>query len=76
MAHIDDRTREGDFSGVTEVRDYSGGVPGPDTYAFLTVDKGKRTKVIIEPNDKMLKAMANVLSRRKLHLRPGVILIP
>jgi len=76
MAHIDDKVREGDFSGAQETKDYSSGVPGPDSYAFLAVIKGKRTKVIIEPNEKMLKAIANTMTRRKLHLRPGVVLVP
>ena len=76
MAHIDDRMREGEFSSAQEIKDFSSGVPGPETYAFLAVIKGKKTKVIIEPNEKMLKALANVISRRKLFLRPGVVFVP
>lgn len=75
MAHIDDKNHAHAFSGAQETLDYSSGVPGPNTYAFLTVLNGKKTKVIIEPNDKMLKAISGVLTRRNLHLRPGAVLI-
>jgi len=75
MAHIDDKNHEGTFNSAQETRDYSGGVPGPDTYVFLTVHEGKKLKVIIEPNEKMLKAFSGSLTRRNLHLRPGVVLL-
>ncbi|MCL2387020.1 MAG: hypothetical protein FWC89_05645 [Defluviitaleaceae bacterium] len=76
MAHIDDKNHEGAFNGAQEVRDYSGGVKGLDTYAFLTVHDGKKVKIIFDPNEKMLKAISGVLTRRNLHLRAGVILMP
>lgn len=75
MAHVEDKNHEGTFAGAQETRDYSSGVIGSNTYAFLTVYEGKKVKVIIEPNDKMLKAFSGVLTRRKLHLRSGVVLI-
>jgi hypothetical protein len=75
MAHIDDKNHEAAFSTAQETRDYSGGTPGPNTYAFLTNHEGKKIKVIIEPNDKMLKAFSTVLTKRNLHLRPGVVLL-
>ncbi|MCL2199945.1 MAG: DUF6106 family protein [Defluviitaleaceae bacterium] len=74
MAHIDDKNHEGAFGSAQETRDYSGGVPGPNTYVFLIAHESKKLKVIIEPNDKMLKAISTTLTRNKLHLRPGVIL--
>ena len=75
MAHIDDKNHAGEFNGAQEVRDYSSGVPGPDTYAFLAIHNSKKIKVIIEPNEKMLKAISGAMSRRKLHLRPGMIVV-
>jgi len=68
MAHVSDKMREAEFSGAAETHDYTSGDVGPDTYAFLINYKGKRTKIIMEPNDKMLKAMATVLTRRRLHV--------
>jgi len=70
MAHVDDKMRAGEFSGAAETLDYSSGVVGNDTYAFLINYKGKRTKIIIEPNAVMLKALATVLTRRRLHVKP------
>jgi hypothetical protein len=75
IAHIDDKAHEASFSGAQETKDFSRGVSGPDTYVFLTADKGKKLKVIIDPNEKMLKAFSGVLTRRNLHLRPGVVLL-
>ena len=75
MAHIQDKNHEAAFNTAQVTKDFSSGVPGPDTYVFLTVIDGKKTKVIIEPNEKMLKAFCGVLTRRNLHLRPGVVLL-
>ncbi|MCL2217362.1 MAG: DUF6106 family protein [Defluviitaleaceae bacterium] len=75
MAHIDDKNHAAAFGTVQETRDYSSGVPGPDTYMCLLSYKGKKTKLIIEPNEKMLKAIAGSINRRKLFLRPGVVLV-
>jgi hypothetical protein len=66
MAHVEDKNRMGDFNNAQETRDYSSGVVTENTYAFLTMNKGKRTKVIIEPNEVMLKAFSTVLTPRKL----------
>lgn len=75
MAHIDDKNHEHTFNSAQETRDYSSGKPGPNTYAFITVLEGKKTKIIIEPNDKMLKAFSGTLTRRNLHLRAGINLV-
>ena len=69
MAHVEDKMRMGEFQSAQETRDYSSGVVNSDTYAFLTNYKGKRLKVIIEPNAVMLKALATVLTRRRLHVK-------
>jgi uncharacterized membrane protein YciS (DUF1049 family) len=65
MAHVEDTAHARDF-GNAEVKNYFSGVVGKDTYAFLAAHKGKRLKVIIEPNEKMLKAFSTVLTPRKL----------
>jgi hypothetical protein len=75
MAHIDDNAHQHTFSHAQQVKDVSSGTPGPDTYVFAMPLGGKRTKVIFEPNEKMLAAIAKSMNRSKLHLRPGVVLI-
>ena len=69
MAHVEDNMHAHSFSNAQETRNYSSGVVGENTYAFMVNHKGKRTKVIIEPNAVMLKAMATVLTRRRLHVK-------
>ena len=69
MAHVEDKVQMGAFQGAVEVKDYSSGVVNENTYAFLLNYRGKRTKFIIEPNAVMLKAMATVLTRRRLHIK-------
>jgi len=69
MAHVDDKVNAGSFQNAQVVKDYSSGVNGNDTYAFMINYENKRTKVIIEPNEVMLKALASVLMRRRLHVR-------
>lgn len=65
MAHVTDTAHTRDFSTATETKDYSSGVTGPNTYAFLASYKGKRQKIIIEPNDVMIKAFSTVITPRK-----------
>ena len=67
MAHVTDTAHAHELSNVTETKDYSSGIVGPHTYAFVTPYKGKRLKIIIEPNEMMLKAFSTVLTPRKLH---------
>jgi len=69
MAHVEDMTYVGSFSNAQEVHNYSSGVNGPDTYAFLVNKNGKQQKIIIEPNEKMMKAIGGSISRTKLHLK-------
>jgi hypothetical protein len=69
MCHVDDKVRIGEFASAQETRDYSSGVVGENSYAFLTIHNGKRVKIIIEPNEKMMKAISTVLTRRKLFLK-------
>jgi len=75
MAHIDDKSKSNELNNVGAVKDFSSGTPGPDTYVFTVQEKGVKTKVIIEPNEKMLRAIAGVIPKRKLILRSGLIFI-
>ncbi|MDR1540751.1 MAG: DUF6106 family protein [Clostridiales bacterium] len=65
VAHVSDAAHTRDFGGATETKDYSSGVVGNNTYAFLASYKGKRLKIIFEPNEKMIKAFSSVLTPRK-----------
>ena len=67
MAHVQDTARKHDLSNAAETKDYSSGIVGPNTYAFIMAYKGKRTKFIIEPNEMMIKAFSTVLTPRKLY---------
>ncbi|MCL2605007.1 MAG: hypothetical protein FWD90_11055 [Defluviitaleaceae bacterium] len=69
MCHVDDKVHIGDFASAQETRDYSSGESGENTYVFLTTQSGKRIKVIFEPNEKLLKAIGTVLTRRKLFIK-------
>jgi len=69
MAPIEDTVQSGSFNNASETNDYSSGVAGPDTYAFMINLKGKRVKIIFEPNDKMMDTIKGSMSRNKLQLR-------
>ncbi|MCL1845340.1 MAG: hypothetical protein FWF77_05510 [Defluviitaleaceae bacterium] len=71
FAHIDDASHAHAMNSAQETRDFSSGTHGPDTYTFLTTHESKKIKVILDPNEKMLKAFSTAISRRKFHLRPG-----
>ena len=75
MAHVEDKTHLRAFDTAQETISCHSGEIGPNTYAFLATIKGKKAKVIFEPNEKMLKAIGTSLSRSRLHLRPGKILV-
>ncbi len=66
MAHVEDKMHVHEFSNINETKDYSSGVVNANTYAFMTNYKSKHIKVIFEPNEMMLKAIATVISPRKL----------
>ena len=66
MAHVQDTAHTREMSNVSETKDYSSGIAGPNTYAFITPYKGKRLKIVFEPNDMMIKAFSTVLTPRKL----------
>ena len=66
MTHVQDTAHTHEMSNVNETKDYSSGIVGPHTYAFVTSYSGKRLKVIFEPNEMMIKAFSTVLTPRKL----------
>lgn len=65
MAHVENPNCTRSFDNAQETKDYSSGQVLPNTYAFLTTYKGKRLKIIIEPNEMMVNAISTVLSPRK-----------
>lgn len=69
MAHVDDDMHKGDFNNVEETKNCYSGVKSNNTYAFMTNIKGKRTKIVFEPNDMMLQAIKTVLTPRKLFIK-------
>ncbi len=69
MAHVDDKMHIGDFSSAQETKNYNSGEVKDNTYAFLYTYKGKKQKIVIEPNEKMMQAIASVLSPRKLFVK-------
>jgi hypothetical protein len=75
MAHINDPAHANTFLGAREVKACGAGPHGADTYAFIHTIGGKRTKVIIDPNEKMLKAISTVMNKRKLFLKSGTVLV-
>lgn len=58
MAHISELGNE-------VVIDYSTGVPADNSYFFITNHDKKRVAIIIQPNERLLEAMAKVLTRNK-----------
>jgi len=67
MAHINDPRHQNSFSSTNEIKDYSTGIPSERSYAFLVNYQSKRQKIIIEPNDEMLAAIAKTLTRSKFY---------
>lgn len=65
MAHINDKEHLGSYTDAKVYDFSSGGIYG-NTYVFVTEFKGKKAKIVIEPNDEILNAMAVVLTGRKL----------
>ncbi|MCL2699861.1 MAG: DUF6106 family protein [Defluviitaleaceae bacterium] len=66
MARTSNNEKSAEFKSAETVIDYSSGADDTRTYAFLTRYKGKRVKIIIEPNDMMLQAFGTALTPRKL----------
>lgn len=67
MAHVEDKAHSGAFGGARAALFCHSGATGPDTYAFLATIAGQRTKVVIEPNEKLLKALRQAMPRGRFH---------
>ena len=65
MTHVDDKNHASAFNSAAETKDYSSGRTKDNTYAFLTAYKGKKLKIIIEPDDIMQQAFSTVITPRK-----------
>jgi hypothetical protein len=74
MAFYDDKNHQGALNSAQETRDFSSGKRGPNSYALLVPKDGKKFRIFVEPNEKMLKAFSAAVPRNKFHLAPGVIL--
>jgi len=65
MAHVEDRNHASEFNAANETKDYTSGKIKDNTYAFLAAYKGKRLKIIIEPDEVMVQAFSTVITPRK-----------
>lgn len=68
MAHIDDNEHLAKYKDLKTVDFSSGGIYG-NTYVFIADYKGKKSKIIIEPNDDILNAMLMTMTPSKLFKR-------
>lgn len=64
MAPIDSKEHERELSNYEKIVDCSSGVKNKNTYAAMIVRNGKREKLIIEPNEKMLNAFKKYIPRK------------
>ncbi len=65
IAPVNDGAYVNTFKQAAVVLDFTGGVNKPNTYAALTVINGKKTKIIFEPDENMVKALSTAISPRK-----------
>lgn len=64
MAPVDSKDHASELSNYQKVVDCSSGTKKNNTYAAMIVRDGKREKLIIEPNEKMLKAIKKYIPRK------------
>jgi len=68
MANAENNEHSGAFESFEKLLDFSSGQTQPNTYLFMINYGSKRSKVVIEPNEKLLKAISGSISRQKLFL--------
>jgi hypothetical protein len=68
MAHVDDESKKNAFHHAIETLDVSSGLKKENTYIFLAPFKGKKVKVIFEPNEATLRAI-HLYNPRKVHIK-------
>lgn len=64
MAPVDSKDHARELSNFQKVVDCSSGVKKDNTYAAMLVRDGKKEKLILEPNEKMLKAIKKYIPRK------------
>lgn len=64
MAPINSKDHASELSNYEKVIDCSSGINKNNTYAAMLVNDGKKIKLIIEPNEKMLKAIKKYIPRK------------
>lgn len=64
MAHVEDKVHIGEFGSAAETWNFSSGGVKDNTYAALVTYKGKKIKLILEPNEKILQAITHVIPRK------------
>lgn len=64
MAPIDSKEHARALSNYQKVVDCSSGIKKDNTYAAMVVRNGKREKLILEPNEKMLSAIKKYIPRK------------
>ncbi len=64
LAHIGD-SEHLDFYKRFKLRDFSGGIVTNNTYIFVAAYKGKKFRIAIEPNDRLVEAMRRYIQPQK-----------
>ncbi|QUH27585.1 DUF6106 family protein [Vallitalea guaymasensis] len=64
MAPVNSKDHASELSNYEKVIDCSSGTNNNNTYAAMIVRNGKREKLILEPNEKMLKAIKKYIPRK------------
>ncbi len=64
MAPVDSKDHAAELSNYQKIVDCSSGNKKDNTYAAMLVRDGKREKLILEPNEKMLKAIKKYIPRK------------
>lgn len=71
VAKVDDANYAGELSKYDQVLDYSSGTNEKSTYAAILTHKGKRTKMLFEPNEKILEAMKYYIPQKLKYKKYG-----
>lgn len=64
MVPVNSKDHASELSNYEKVIDCSSGTNNNNTYAAMIVRNGKREKLILEPNEKMLKAIKKYIPRK------------
>lgn len=64
VAKVTDQNHAGELKNFEQVLDFSSGTNEKNTFAGIMIYKGKRTKVLFEPKEKILEAMKYYIPRQ------------